>query len=94
MRLGPTHARLSKKTSVVKYGRYSITKRSPPIDEQRNYIKASLISLEREIQKHELFWKDYPLKVATYDQIKEKLATLGMSANYIDIEFPPTDKSI
>jgi hypothetical protein len=50
--------------------------------------------LERDIQKHELFWKDFPLKVSTLEQIKEKLATQGTNANYIDIEFPPNDKSL
>ena len=52
-----------------------MVKRSPPIEEQRSYIKGALIALEREVQKNELFWKDFPLKVSTVDQIREKLLT-------------------
>ena len=72
----------------------SLKKTSPPLELQKSHIKTSLISLEREIQKSELFWKDFPLKVAPIEQIKEKLATLGSHANFIDIDFPPNDKSI
>jgi len=50
-------------------------KRSPPIEEQRQYIKTHLIALEREVQKNELFWRDFPLKVSTAEQIREKLLT-------------------
>ena len=68
-------------------------KKSPPLEEQRNYIKGSLIQLEREIQKNEIFWKDFPQKVASLTQLKEKLASAG-GTPFIDTEFPPMDKSI
>ncbi len=54
---------------------FSLVKRSPPLEEQRQYIKGALIALEREVQKNELFWKDFPLKVSTADQIRERLLT-------------------
>ena len=73
---------------------YSVVKRSPPLEEQRSYIKNQLIALEREIQKHQLFWKDFPLKVATAESVKEKLLTQGINANFIDIDFPPNESSI
>lgn len=64
------------------------------MDEQKSFIKQQLIQLEREIQKSEIFWKDFPLKVASLTQLKEKLGTLGANANLIDVEFVPGDKSI
>jgi hypothetical protein len=41
-----------------------------------------------------LFWKDFPLAISSYDAIKKKLETLGANANFIDVDFPPDDKSI
>lgn len=69
-------------------------KRSPSIEEQKQFIKGSLLQLERDVVKNEGFWKDFPLAVATADQIVEKLKVMGSNANFIDIDFPPLDKSI
>ncbi len=57
-------------------------------------MKGILHQHEKEVAKNELFWKDFPLSVATADQIKQKLQQLGSNANFIDIDFPPLDKSI
>jgi hypothetical protein len=64
------------------------------MEEQKTFIKGSLIQLERDIQKNEIIWKDFPQKVASLAQLKEKLASQGSSAHFIDTEFTPTDKSI
>mmetsp|Transcript_3423 Transcript_3423/g.2406 ORF Transcript_3423/g.2406 Transcript_3423/m.2406 type:complete len:167 (-) Transcript_3423:715-1215(-) len=72
----------------------NVVKKSPSIEEQKAFIKGSLIQLEREVQKNEIFWKDFPQKVAPLSELKEKLFSQGMNANFIDIEFPPQDKSI
>jgi hypothetical protein len=73
---------------------YSVVKRSPPLEEQKAFIKGSLIQLEREIQKNEIAWKDFPHKVASLTQLKEKLMINGAGAHFIDTEFTPSDKSI
>ncbi len=74
MKLGPILAKSSKR-NLWNLNMFSLVKRSPPLEEQRQYIKGALIALEREVQKNELFWKDFPLKVSTADQIRERLLT-------------------
>eukprot|EP00347_Sterkiella_histriomuscorum_P008050 403346565 len=71
-----------------------LQKRSPSIADQKNLIKLSVVHLEREILKSELYWKDFPIANATLVQIREKLSEQGPNANFIDVNFPPTDQSI
>lgn len=82
MRPGPIPAKLSKSYNTkihsgdkIQYLKSSVVKRSPPLEDQKNFVKGSLIQLEREIQKNEIFWKDFPQKVASLTQLKEKLLT-------------------
>ena len=72
-----------------------VEKRSAGLEEQKTFIRQQVAAVEREAGKQENgVWKDFPVQVATVEQIKDKIRTLGNNANFIDVEFPPMDKSI
>ncbi|CDW86928.1 calpain family cysteine protease containing protein [Stylonychia lemnae] len=74
--------------------RLRLSKRSPPIEDQKNLIKQQVLSLEREILKNEQFWRDFSFRNVDSQAIQKKLLELGENANFIDVQFPPQEKSI
>ena len=73
---------------------FRLQKKSPPLEEQKKFVKGSLITLERDIQKAINHWKGFPLKTATFEEIKAKTVEKDALAHFIDTEFLPQDSSI
>lgn len=72
--------------------RIKLSKRSPTIEEQERFIKADAARLKEDIEKAKEDWGNFPLRVASHDQILSHIKKTG--SNFIDITFPPTDKAI
>jgi hypothetical protein len=69
-----------------------MSKRSPTIEDQEQFIKGDLDQLKEDIKIAKGHWGKFPLRVSTHEEILSKLRTTGSS--FIDVDFTPEDRSI
>lgn len=69
-----------------------MSKRSPSKEEQEEFIKGDVRKLESDYIVAQQQWKKFPLRVCTQQQLLAQIRKNGN--NFIDIDFPPIEKSI
>lgn len=69
-----------------------MSKRSPTLEEQEQFIKSDVDKLKEDIEQAEQQWKNFPLAVAKHEEILKQISKNG--SNFIDVEFRPIERSI
>ena len=69
-----------------------ISKKSPSLEDQEHFIKEDKNRLDQDISKAQENWGKFPIKIALHEHFMKQIRTTG--SNYIDIAFPPHDRSI
>ncbi len=69
-----------------------MSKRSPSLEDQEQFIKDDKNRLDQDIEVARQNWTKFPHIVSSHESYMKHIRTTGN--NYIDINFPPIDRSI